>query len=176
MVKLNDISLREWQEKDLEHLRYEYDLKRDDLVFDIGSYRGEFADEIKRLFGCRVECFEALDNRAAGIEDGTIKMGGAFYYTSTYSDTLHTYYSCVDIAKYLNEEVALVKMNIEGYEYTLLPYMIAQGLMKWVKNLQVQFHEVEGSEKTYEHIREELSKTHRLTWRYPFCWENLERI
>lgn len=162
----------EWQEKKLEYLRYEYDLKPEDKVLDIGSYRNEFADGIKRKFGCQVECFEALDNRAAWIRDGFIILGGHFYYTSFFDKSNPTSYGCVDIKPFV-KDIALCKINIEGMEYDLLEYMMP--FISEVKNLQVQFHLIEGYDKRYKRISEELSKTHKLTWRYPFVWENWER-
>lgn len=174
MITLNKESLKQWQEENLEHLRYEYDLKPDDYVIDIGSYRREWADEITKRYHCKVECFDALDNRAAWTYDGKIKMGGAFYYTSMFSDEINSEFNCVDIAKFLNEEVALMKINIEGGEYLLLNYIIEKGLHKNIKNLQIQFHEVEGMEYelAYKMLVSELSKTHKLTWHYPYVWEN----
>lgn len=160
-----------------EELRYKYDLKPDDIVFDIGSYRQEFANEIRKKFGCYVECFEALDNKAAGTEDGKIMMGGDFLYTSFFAEKADREFKCVDIAKYVTREIALVKMNIEGFEYVLLPYMIEKGLMIKIKNLQIQFHRIEGqdTDKMYKNISKQISKTHRITWRHAFVWENWER-
>lgn len=161
-----------------EELRYQYDLKQDDMVLDIGSYRREFADKIVKLYGCKVECFDALDNRAAWLYDGKIAMGGNYLYTSMYSEQIDREYWCVDIAKYLQSEVALCKINIEGGEWKLIEYIISKGLMKNIKNLQVQFHLIEGMDcqKAYEVLKQLLSLTHRQTWCYPFCWENWERI
>jgi len=168
----------EWVEKKLEHIRYEYDLKPGDYCLDIGSYRMEWATEIIKRYGCRVECFDALDNRAAWVYDGTIKMGGAFYYTSMFDNKGEQEFNCVDIAPYLEREIAIMKMNIEGGEYYLLKYIISKRLHTNIKNIQVQFHEVGAInyKKLYEEIKKELEKTHTLTWKYDYVWENWERI
>lgn len=177
MVRLGP-SLAEWQENNLEHLRYEYDLKPDDIVIDLGSYRREFADEIKRRYGCYVECFDALDNRAAWTENGTIQMGGAYYYTSAFEkeSPQHTF-KCVDIKPYLGREIALMKVNIEGMEYPLLKHILDADLMRNIKNLQVQFHLIDGieCETIYAEIAADLQRSHFLTWRTPFVWENWRR-
>lgn len=161
-----------------ESLRYEYDLKPTDKVLDIGSYRREFADKIIAMYGCEVECFDALDNKTAWLFDGKLQMGGNYLYTSSLADNPDKEYWCVDIAKYLQEEISLCKINIEGGEYELINYIGMKGLMHNIKNLQVQFHLVSGynSVDLYEKIAENLSLTHRLTWRFPFVWENWERI
>jgi hypothetical protein len=178
MVTLNEISQKHWQENNLEHLRYEYDLKPEDTVLDIGSYRREFADEIIKRYGCKVECFDALDNRAAWIYDGELKMGGQFYYTSMYDNgelgEVKTY-KCVDIAKFIDKEIALMKVNIEGGEYELLKYIYERNLLRSIKNIQVQFHLIDNDEFTYKYINCLLKQTHKLTWQYEFCWENWER-
>jgi hypothetical protein len=175
MVSLGDQTT--WQEQKLEKLRYEYDLKPDDYVIDIGSYRREWADEIIKRYGCKVECFEALDNRAAWHFDGELQMGGAFYYTSQFAEVKPYSYKCFDIGRFLDREVALMKINIEGGEYSLLTYIIDEDFINKIKNIQVQFHLVDGldSEKMYENLKDKLLKTHSLTWQYPFVWENWKR-
>lgn len=171
-------ALAEWQEKDMEHLRYEYPLNPEDIVLDIGSYRREFANEIIKRYGCHVECFDALDNRAAWMHDGTIKMGGQYYYTSMFdTETPQHEFKCVDIAPFLQKEVALLKMNIEGGEWSLVPYIVSKRLHRNIKNLQVQFHIFDGSNfaSAWGEIAHQLSLTHELTWRVPFVWENWRR-
>jgi hypothetical protein len=46
-----------------------------------------------------------------------------------------------------------------------------------IDELQVQFHIVEGQDyqTAYKELSDRLSKTHFITWRYPFCWENWKR-
>jgi hypothetical protein len=176
-VTLNQDALREWQNEDMEPLRYAYDLLPEDAVLDIGSYQREWGGEIEKRYGCKVEYFDALDNRAAWKYDGTIKTGGAYYYTSMFAEDKPNEYRCFDIAPFLTSEVRLVKINIEGGEYELLQYIIEKGLMKNIVDLQVQFHLIEGMDcdKLYSELAKELSKTHKLTWRYPFVWENWQR-
>ena len=178
MVTLDKENLRIWQEQDLEHLRYHsYRLNPSDTVLDIGAYRNEWGNEIKRMYGCHVEVFEAMDNKAAWLFDGRIEMGGAYYYTSMYESVKTASYKCVDIAPYIQKEIALVKINIEGAEYDLLDYIISKGLHKNVRNFQVQFHMVDGMdyETRYKKIAESLSETHEIDWRYPFVWESWKR-
>lgn len=60
-VSLNEESQSAWQVQNLEHLRYEYDLKPDDVVIDLGAYRGEWANEIRARYGCQVLAVEPTD-------------------------------------------------------------------------------------------------------------------
>jgi hypothetical protein len=176
MISIGDQT--EWVEKGLERLRYEYDLKPSDYCIDIGSYRMEWATEIIKRYGCKVECFDALDNRAAWTHDGVLMMGGAYYYTSMFDDKGMQEFKCVDIAPYLQKEIAVMKINIEGGEYRLLNYIIDKGDIMNIKNIQVQFHLSDqfNTDIEYMEINRKLHETHELTWRYPFVWENWERI
>lgn len=178
MIKLNEDSLRQWQEEDLEHKRYEYEVLTGEKIIDIGSYQGEWSNEMIRRYGCNVELFEALENRAAWLFDGELEFGGAFYYSTQFADNKPYRYKCVDIAPFLQSEIAVCKINIEGGEYDLLNYIIFTGAIRNIRNLQVQFHEVDviDWQEKYNTLATRLSMTHRLSWRYPFCWESWERV
>lgn len=188
-VTLNEQSQSLWQSQNLEHLRYEYDLSPDDLVIDIGAYRGEWASEIYRRYQCRLILIEPgpwangfehgeVINKAAATYDGMMNFGGAYYYASA-CETPGYRYECFDVNTLLvkYDEIALVKINIEGLEYPLLEHMYRGNLMKRIRNLQVQFHLIEGEDSLarYEVISELLLETHSPTWRYAHCWENWRR-
>lgn len=188
-VSLNEESQAVWQSQNLEPLRYEYDLSPDDLVIDIGAYRGEWAERIFNRYGCKLIVIEPgpwilgfehgqIINQAASDHEGVLRFGGAYYYSSQHEDPTHEY-DCFDINPLLSrhEEIALVKINIEGGEYDLLEHIYQGDLIRRIKNLQVQFHLVEGedSETRYEAISELLNETHTLSWQYPMCWESWQR-
>jgi hypothetical protein len=70
----------------------------------------------------------------------------------------------------------LLKINIEGGEYEVLPRLISTGVIKGVDNLQLQFHKLgPESESQMTAIQLQLSMTHELTWRYRWVWENWKR-
>ena len=189
-VTLNEQSQEEWQGDGLEYLRYEYDLTPTDLVVDIGAYRGEWAEKIFNRYGCQLIVIDPTPsirgfphgeviNKAASTFDGKAKFGGAYYYTSQHEDKKYTEYECFDINSLLETlpEIALVKINIEGDEYSLLNHIIDAGLHKRIRNLQVQFHQIEGEpyEEMYGAIESKLKQTHDREWFYPFCWESWQR-
>lgn len=187
-VTLNEESQAIWQSQNLERLRYEYDLQPDDVVIDLGAYRGEWANEIRSRYGCCVIAVEPTDciddypcefiKKAAWTFDGKLKFGGAFYYTSAFENAV-TEYECFDVNSLLSrfDDIALVKINIEAAEYELLNHVIDVGLHKRIRNLQVQFHLIEGEqvEDMYGAIASKLRDSHYLSWFYPHCWENWRR-
>lgn len=195
-VTLNEQSQARWNALNMERVRYEYDLAPDDIVFDIGSYRGEWSAEIYRRYGCRIigieptpfntfEHFERFINKAASDHDGTIAFGGAYYYSSAYEDvttvggSIYEMYECFDLNPVLAEypEIALCKINIEGSEYGLLSHVLSANLHLRVKNLQIQFHQIQDEpfEQWYDLIVAELLKSHDRQFDFRFCWEGFSR-
>lgn len=185
-ISLNVNSLAAWQHENLEHIRYEYDLKPDSVVIDLGAYRGEWATEIHKRYGCQVVVVEPTEyirdfkygsviNKAAGTHDGKMSFGGRAYYTSVFETGDHEY-ECFDVNKLIEqyETIDLLKINIEGAEYDVLSRIIGAGLHTRIKNIQVQFHQIEGVpyRMWYNKIANDLNKSHSLTWHYAFCWEN----
>lgn len=185
-ITLDPKSLAAWQDQRLERLRYEYELNPQSTVIDLGAYQGEWANEIHSRYGCQVTVVEPTEyirayqhgtiiNKAAGAHNGKMSFGGRCYYSSIFEDGDHEY-ECFDVNPFLESypHIALLKINIEGAEYDLLNHIISAGLHKRISNLQVQFHQIEGLpyQHWYKEIREKLLLTHKLTWHYPYCWEN----
>lgn len=185
-ISLNEDSLKQWNKYDCEKIRYQYDLKPEDTVIDLGAYQGEWANEIHRRYRCKIIVVEPTEyingfqhgeivNKAAAAYNGKMSFGGRAYYTSTMEDSDHEY-ECFDVNPLIekNQPIALLKINIEGAEYDVMDHIIGSGLHKRIKNIQVQFHEIAGApyEHWYKEIEKKLSLTHKKNWSYPFCWEN----
>ena len=188
MVTLNEESLKKWQDGGLEYLRYQYPLDENSVVVDFGAYRGEWSDKIFDEYGCRdILLFDPTDNihaakngrkiqACAWIENTQVRTNGAFYYTSQLHDNeigLHKY-EAVDIESHFPPKVDLLKVNIEGAEYYLLPYMLSKNLLQKVKYIQIQFHVTDklDYQAIYKTIFQELKKTHTQEWNCPFVWES----
>lgn len=55
----------------------------------------------------------------------------------------------------------------------LLEYLVKFPYISQITNLQIQFHDfVANAHARMLHIQNELSKTHVLTYQFPFIWEN----
>lgn len=186
-ITLDPASLKTWQDNNLEHIRYEYDLNHTSSVIDVGAYQGEWANEIHARYDCSVVVVEPTEyirgyqygpifNKAAGTHNGKMSFGGRAYYSSVFELGDHEY-ECFDVNKLLSsyeKGIDLLKINIEGAEYDVLQHIIGAGLHTRIKNIQVQFHQIAGVpyELWHREIAKKLSETHLLTWQYPYCWEN----
>jgi FkbM family methyltransferase len=183
--------LKIWQENDMEHLRYEYDLKPDDVVLDLGAYNGEFAQKIHDKYGCEVIAVEPTSaimglgnkpwltviNKAAGTlaSGDMIAFGGSAYWTSHFAEEINQSYPAFPLLSILNRDIALLKINVEGMEYGLLDDIIRNGCINSINNIQVQFHQTEGYKESYFDIVKNLIHTHHKTWGVDWIWENWKR-
>jgi FkbM family methyltransferase len=197
MIEVN----RWFKDKGDEKLRLDYDLNSSSCVFDLGGYKGDFAEMINNKFGCHVHVFEpskifyeecttrfSSNKKITVYNFGLSDTNGAFILTDDQdgSSTLpiidgNDGQVCeikrfFDVYKEIQpDDIDLIKINIEGAEYPLLNHIIEKGLHLHIKNIQIQFHNfVENAPKLRENITEKLAATHRRTWCYDFVWENWE--
>lgn len=181
-----------------EDLRYQYPINPFSIVMDVGAHKLKFASEIQRKHGCKVLAFEPVSvfrsewpERNDGIlffpfgiggkdESAVFKIKGDM--TGKFADSEET--ETVEIRsmkRVLSDlginRVHLLKINIEGSEFDLLEHILSENLAEAFDDIQVQFHPVvEDAEVRHLQIQQGLLKTHQLTYNYPWCWENYERI
>lgn len=193
--------VKRWYAEDIdERLRYEYDLNSESLVLDLGGYKGQFASDIYARYNCRVLVFEPVNAFAEKIEERfkrnskievfhfalgskarqeviSLQAEGSSLYRNSPNKTAIDF---LDINEFfiLNniQHVDLIKINIEGGEYELLPRLFETGLISKIKHIQVQFHDLDSTSEAYMiEICSILSKTHSPTYQYKFVWENWVR-
>lgn len=181
--------------------RLNYNLNKDSVVFDLGGYKGWFTDQMDNKFKCKIFCFEPVPEFANNISKlfwytENVKVYNYGISNENKKETIsvqedatslhlkgfnNVEIECITLDKAMTDNkvefIDLLKINIEGEEYPLLEYMIENGLTVKCQNIQVQFHEfINGYAERYDKIKTELEKTHKLTYRYPFVWENWEKI
>lgn len=180
-----------------ENLRFAYDLHNDSLVIDLGGYKGQWASDIYARFNCRVLIFEPVKSFADKIEKRFLRNPKIKVFclalgacsrkesialnedgTSLYKNSLEKvtiqFEDAVNFFTSNNiKNIDLMKVNIEGGEYELLPKLIESGVICNIKNIQIQFHDIAtDSEERMSKIQNDLLKTHTLTYQYKFVWEN----
>jgi len=178
--------------------RLNYDLTENSTVLDVGGYHGDWAANIYNKYKSKVHVFEPvkkfynqIDKRfeanpkvdvyefGLSNNDSEVEIFMSNDASSTFRGTDGVMIQMKSLPEFLVAEdiefVDLVKINIEGGEYDLLDDVIEKGIQDKFGNIQVQFHKfVDGCEPRRAKIREELAKTHRLTYNYEFVWENWE--
>ncbi len=176
--------------------RYSYPLTKQSVVYDMGGYEGEWTTKINDLYECRIEVFEPVKKFAEALEKKfkhrpnvqvhafglagsarTEKINLDLASSSTYKKGGQTEaVKLIRAADFIQENtktIDLIKINIEGGEYELLDHLIKTGLITQIKELQLQFHVfVPKARPERLRIQQLLSKTHTMTYNYPFIWEN----
>lgn len=180
-----------------DNFRLDYPLDETSLVFDLGGYQGEWTEAIYKRYRPRIMVFEPVSKYADKIKarfknnpkvqvypmglagkTGQITLRLADNATSEFKTTgKAVQVKMKSVREFLSEKridrIDLMKINIEGGEYGLLEAMISSHLITKVENIQVQFHtHVENWGSRVEQIRNDLSKTHELTYQYLNVWEN----
>ena len=195
------IALREWfRIRGDDTLRLEYPLTAESVVFDIGGFRGDWAMRILERYGATVHVFEPVPAFADMIAARFRDVEKVFVHRFGLADRDETRPIAVlsdrssvyrrgsaavmatfcDVASFLQRadvrRVDLMKINIEGGEYALLPRLLDTGLTRAIGDIQVQFHETHPDAAARRAtIRERLAQTHELTYDFPFVWENWRR-
>lgn len=178
-------------------LRLQYNLDSSSLVFDLGGYWGQWASDIFAMYGCTIHVFEPVMDFAERIEkrfSGNKKIfihrfglsnenrlvkisfnedSSSIYKPGNNYRNAHLLKATDFIKERHIERIHLMKINIEGGEYDLLEHLIFTGYINKINDIQVQFHDfIPNAEQKMLLIQNELEKTHRLTYQYPFVWEN----
>ncbi len=177
-------------------MRTAYPLNAGSIVFDLGGYKGEWAEKIFQEYGAYIYIFEPIEkftnlmqekfkgnskikifNFGLSDRDGEVSIKLSDDASGAYARGENVQIKLRDIKKVIDElglkKIDLIKLNIEGGEFQVLPRLIETGLVLICQDIQVQFHHFyPEAEKLREVIRRELEKTHHLTYDYPFTFEN----
>jgi FkbM family methyltransferase len=188
-------------EQPRDEARYVYPLTEHSVVLDLGGYQGTWSREMVRRYDPYIHIFEpvpAFAERLArqfatnakvrvhavalGAADGDLVLALSDDASSAYITAPQSVRGvCREVEAYLKEvgidRVDLAKINIEGGEYPLLQRMIETGLITCWHDLQIQFHSfVPDAQQQYAALRAGLARTHKLTYDYPFLWENWRAV
>ncbi len=196
--ELHDINISSWfRAKGDQTYRLDYPLNSASIVFDVGGFRGDWAESILNRYHCRIHVFEPIPEHVTMLQQrfsgnsnisihpiglagktrnqkiGTLALDSSVFKIQGSSITA-SFQDVKEIFEQLHiNRIDLMKINIEGIEYELLERLIETGLIKMITDIQVQFHEfVPGAEILRNRIRAKLKETHHCTYNFSFVWEN----
>jgi FkbM family methyltransferase len=139
----------------------------------------EFAEKIEQRF--RQNPLIRVYRVGMADRDATLRLGvdadGSSLYKLGQRAQEATLVRAADFLRANNlGQIDVIKINIEGAEYDLLDHLIETNCVATMKNIQVQFHDfVADAEERSKRIQQALSRSHTLTYQYPFVWENWRR-
>ena len=184
-----------------ETLRLDYPLDEKSLVFDVGGYKGDFAMQIYNKYNCKIYIFEPVPEFNQYMKNRFFKLTNVELYNFGLSNSTRKEFiskladgssiftnssekveiQLKSIIDFMNEKklnkVDLIKINIEGGEYDLLESLIEGNYIDKFNNLQIQFHDfiLPNAKERMLKIQRKLMKTHCLTYKYEFVWENWKK-
>jgi len=175
-----------------------YDLDDSSIVLELGGYIGEWSDKLLSKVNPKLIIVEPVGeffnelwvkykdlpnvfllNSAIGIDnrETNIHINGSASSINNISDNITTVRTITieDIINYHNIDkyIDLVQINIECYEYNLLKKWISNGMIKKIKNIQIQFHTFcENYISDYNEIYNGLIESgFEIKYKYDFVWE-----
>lgn len=191
--------MNEWDVKS-----FEFPLTADSVVIELGGFNGRWCGEIARRYNPRLFVYEPQawayqrliellskynaqvfpyglgTQTASNLVMGEFGTDGCSFLPAGRAQGLgdmREWYA--EMAERGIGDVDVLLMNIEGYEFELLPYILP--FMPRFKWFMVQYHvpKAEGAERTlrlrqYNDTRAQLAETHALAWDYGAtlsCWE-----
>lgn len=195
-------SFKQYQADQREKKRMHFQhLGPDSLVLDIGGFEGNWAHDMHARYGCHIHVFEphpkfaakiaerfkgnnkiTVHDFAIGSQNGTLELtddGDASSALSARRKSAiqgHVMAVADFFANHNLPKIDLIKVNIEGGEYDLLPALLELGIVARTEVLQIQFHLYqEGDIAARDKINAGLAQTHQPEWSYPFVWEQWKR-
>lgn len=180
---------------------FDFDLKQESIVFDVGGFEGHYSKKIYDNYGCNIFIFEPhplfykkITNNFKGVSkvklfnfglsnrDLETNISDNGVGSSVIDDIKNgTKVKIRNITDFINESgiksIDLIKLNIEGSEYEVLDELLNNKLIRIIDNLLIQFHFIgEDSKLKRDLIQQQLSKTHKKNFDYYFVWESWSRI
>lgn len=175
-----------------EALKFEFpELTKDSVVIDCGAYEGNWSREIARKYGARVFAYEPCRefyskavNANAPFENVRVFNHGIGAITRVESFGVNNDSSglfdkggetrekveivnlFVALSRRVIDEVALLKLNIEGMEYEVMEMITADWIVaSRFRNILIQWHgNAPAAESRRVKIHQDLMRTHELVW------------
>jgi FkbM family methyltransferase len=184
-----------WKNGD-ETLAVDFPLNASSHVVDVGAFEGNYARRVSSRYGCRIDAFEpvhafaesgrrkseghpnihfheiGLSNRNGSVSIQVDGPSSGLFIDRGTPQTIHLR-DVVEVFSEMNiSNIDLMAMNIEGSEYDVIPRMFEAKLLRNVRFLLVQFHDLQPDHRErYLSVADLLQQGHALRWRFPFIWE-----
>ena len=193
LKKLDNFVEGPWDNKD-EMRRLEYDLDENSIILDFGAYSGAWSSKMVEKYGCTAHCYEPVTgfyNRLVqnqnlkcynfGVSDKTHELFinitknelGSSIYAEDSRTKNREKIKILDVSEIMKnfKFIDVLKINVEGSEYEIIPRLVETGDISKIKHLQIQFHNfVENAEFKYKKCNNLLLSTHNLDFESMWHW------
>lgn len=188
-----------WYEEDGENTRYCIwdNLGDNAIVFDVGAYEGAWTKRMAekyetyqfhsfepapRAYGVACKRLVEFENvNLYNLALGTTTKKALLYDSQNDGATLiqddgaGVDVQIMDFMEFVEREniqrIHLMSVNVEGWEFELLPYLILTGLIRQIERLMIQWHSVVSSSRKRQFaIQDAIAVSHKMTWNLG-AWE-----
>lgn len=178
-----------------------YNLTEESNIVDLGGYTGVWAERMVKLYNPNVYIIEPIKEYYDIMKEKfsinpKVHLLNVGIGTSSRKDIIFKnadgssqhinkgekleidLKSIEDLFEIFNiSNVDLLQINIEGAEYEVLENMISTKFINKIKNLQIQFHDIENCVERREKIQNNLLLNGYIKkYDYSFVWESWEKI
>ena len=153
-----------WFEEDKDYyLLRDFNLSENSIVVDIGCFTGVWLKDMFCKYNCNCIGFEPLTKyflKAQRIlQNAKVKLHNfGLSVDQTHTENMMDcgdsssllgqsdngnevlLKNIMEVSAVFQQSIDVLQINIEGYEYKLLPFMVENNLLNKVKNIQIQFH------------------------------------
>lgn len=204
---LDKNSLEKWfkDNGDFTH-NLNHNLNQDSIVVDIGSYTGVWISQMIDIYDCKYYAIEpikkyydvlnfkfshthnviavpvGISNKKEIVDINIDSDASSILMANSGSQKQTEKIILIELKDFINKfnisNIDLLQINVEGYEYQILNNWIETGIIKKIKKLQIQFHEVEAIDCKLERakIQNKLEQNgFKKIFDYPFVWEAWEK-
>ena len=188
----------DWFSKDNDYdLLRSFDLNENSLVVDIGMYTGVWLKDMYCKYRCNcigVEPIQEYFSKAQNILTDSSKIflfdgaltnfkksmytnidGDASCLTENNSNNKTIKIKKIKIQSFFNSiqnVIDVLQINVEGSEYDILPIILKTNILDNVKNIQIQFHNINEKSKEYMNdiIKKIKNRGFEMKFNYEFVW------
>ena len=177
--------ISKWFSDNGDELLRQANLTENSIVVDIGAYQGLWLKDMNSRYNCTAIGFEPMNFEPIAnlSEKITIhrkalsdKDGKGMISNNSDGSTIgegDTEIEIMDSVKFFSEDIDIdvLQINIEGYEYLLLPYLVEKKLLDRVRRIQVQFHLDKPDSHKMQSIIDDLTRIGFVQkFHYQYVW------
>jgi FkbM family methyltransferase len=179
-----------------EDLLFRVQIPVEELILDFGGYLGEYSKRVRKkcpnpiyVFEPIPEYFSIMTKNLIELENVTLlnfaigsrerveifRISGPATGAFVAGDEINVQFRSAGwLAQTIDRKIGLIKMNIEGGEYELIPALKEVGILNHSRILFIQFHNLPNN--LYRESQAILEETHVRTWKYEWYWERWDLI
>jgi FkbM family methyltransferase len=197
-MKNNILTADDWFKNNCyETIWIDHPLTEDSVVIEFGGYKGTWVKKIFEKYNCNIFVYEPVPsfyqellnkfnnnqkvkifNYGVSVKNESkplfLKHDSTSVFFEVSDECINANFMSIDEILSLSGEVSLCQINIEGYEYELLEYLIETNKIQKLERIIIEFHgeKIEDCIERRKKIQDNLSRVgYEKVWDYEWFFE-----